>query len=578
MNINTSSVSPLSHRACGCHKPAPRPSQDSAPSDQVQLSNQQPPQQPPSQTPPQDPPPQDPPPQQPPAPSPNIKVNVYAQDPFVSGPILLDFERSKIGENLSGPRVHVTDPGRTVIRADENGNYLAAPNTDGIAQLNSFTATYKTLDLFERYRGSKIDWAFGSESIDVTPHKQEGRNAYYSRWEGGTNFFYFDSPGLNAHVRTANSADIVSHETGHALLDGLRPGFFGTWDPETGGFHEAFGDCAAMLYCLDEANSNDKLMQQTGGSLRHHNVLSSLAEEFGAASKRDNSNPDDDHKTWLRTALNSFTYVDPSELPPGRGDEDHLGREVHSFSRLFSGAFYDVLENIYMKAIYDDRQCPQEALKTASDVAGPALVKAIESGSSSRARYKEIALGMIRADQENGGHYAEAIKSAFLKREIVTPADFEQEEARLAALPKLELNQPLNPEQAAEFVASKAKELGLPEGANLETLDVHTNKAGEQFLSLRYTEEAPVVGVEGYEGFTIDAQNGVTLVFGADGKLKNFVHDRADLDAEMRGIADMKGSNAIADSNQSIFASHDGSIFKAVARGNKLVRVPISSC
>lgn len=575
MKIQMSPISsPLAQRtACGCpHQGEAQPA-SRAPADQVQLSAARADDAPPPEDPGDSPPPEEPPP--PPA---NVKVNVYGQDPFVNGPIVMEIEPEKIGTNLSGERVRVQDR-RPLPSPDANGNFLLAPGSDGISQVNAHTVTYKTLDLFERYRGARIPWAFRSDALQVVPHKQEGRNAYYSRWEQSTNYFHFRSEALDTTVKTANSSDVVSHETGHAMLDGLRPGYFGTWDAETGAFHEAFGDCAAMLFNLEQASNRELIQRQSGGSLREHNALSSLAEEFGAGVKRDNDNPADDHKTYLRTALNSFTYVDPSELPPGRGDEDHLGREVHSFSRLFSAGFYDAIESVYMQSIYQDRQCPAEALKTAADVTGPLLVRAIESGSASQARFRQLALGMLAADaQLNEGKYTEGLKKAFIQREFITEEDFQEDQLRRAQLPEVKLPSGLNEKETLEFLHQNREALGLPENLPWKSVTQHQNDRGEQFLSFQYAQETPV-SVEGFEGFTADLLGSANMVFDKTGKLVDFDFTPVNVEREMMGIAEMRDTNAIMTTDQeNIFNSADGSLFKTVVRGKKLVRVPVSSC
>ncbi len=572
MKIQLSPISsPLAQRpACGCHGRSDNQPATPPPADGVLLSSKAVNDAPPEEG---NPPPEDPPP-----PPPNVKVNVYAQDPFVNGPIVMEIEREKIGTNLSGERVSIQDT-RALPSPDANGNFLLEPGSDGISQVNAHTVTYKTLELFEKYRGSRIPWAFRSDALNVVPHKQEGRNAYYSRWERSTNYFHFRAEALNTTVKTANSSDVVSHETGHAMLDGLRPGFFGTWDPETGAFHEAFGDCAAMLFNLEQASNRELIQRQSGGSLREHNALSSLAEEFGAGVKRDNDNPADDDKTYLRTALNSFTYVDPSELPPGRGDEDHLGREVHSFSRLFSAAFYDAIESVYMQSIYEDRQCPAEALKTAADVTGPLLVRAIESGSASQARFRQLALGMIAADaQLNGGKYSEGLKKVFIQRQIVSEEDFQEDELRRVQLPDVRLTGQLDQSNAVEFLRQNSDALGLPKDLPWKALSVNENDRGERFLSFNYAQETPV-RVEGFEGYTADLLGSANLVFDSSGKLTDFDFSPIDVQNEMMGIAEMRDSNAIRTSDQEdIFNSIDGSLFKTVVQGKKLVRVPVSSC
>lgn len=561
---------------CGCSHAAPQES--------VQLSSN-PRFEPPKEDPPGQQPPQEPPGQQPPQepPSANVQVTVYAQDPYVAKAEVMEIPRTEIGADLSSNRAVIRDL-RPHATPDERGNYLLAEGSDGISQVNALVFTTDTLQLFEEYRGGSIPWATGGEKISITPHKQEGRNAYYSRY-GGTNYFFSPSPGLNTVMKTSNSSDVVSHETGHALLDGIRPGFFSTHDDETGAFHEAFGDCAAMLMTLRNASNREAVLKVTGGDLRQHNVISSLAEEFGAARAFDNDDPSDDHKIWLRTALNDFTYLPPSQVPPGRGDDNNLGREVHSFSRLFSAAFYDVIESVYLKSVNDDKQSPQDALVTAERVTGPLLTRAIESGSPSRARYKEIALGMIAADGAvNGGKYSDGMKEVFLKRKIITPEDIQQSEQRLAELPDVRLPAGISRANAVDFLEANAEKLNIPSNENYIPDSVSTNERGETFVSYRFKNEVPVT-VKGLEDKVTDVQGGVNLAFDASGQLSNFVFTPIDsntVESEMNGIARMYANNAIVEKeilNLATFhGTGDTSVFKSAIEGNKIVRIPISGC
>lgn len=509
-----------------------------------------------------------------------VKVAVYAQDPFVAKPILMEIPQGDIGSKLSSDRVRITD-NRPLAKPDADGNFILAEGSDGISQVNALVTTNGTLQLFEDYRGAEIEWASGRQ-IPVTPHKQEGRNAYYSRY-GGMNYFYSESPGLGRVMKTANSTDVAAHETGHALLDGIRPGYFGTHDDETGAFHEGFGDCVAMLKGLTDASNRKQMLEQTGGDLRKQNLTASLAEEFGAARVLDNSDPSDDHRTFLRNALNGFTYTPPSEQPPGRGSDTELGREVHSFSRLFSGAFYDVIESVYNQAIKDG-QSPDQALITSERVNGPLLTRSIESASTSRATYKQIALGMLASDKAlNGGKYSDGIQKAFTDRKIITAQDVKADEARRAEIPALDLPADLSKANAVNFLEANSEALGLPADLPYVPERVATNGKGETFVSFRYAQEVPVT-VAGLEGLVTDVHGGVNLVFGADGKLidRNFTEITSDtVEREMKGIASFQESNSIVNAESlEIFKSNDAdvSLFKSAIEGNKLVRIPISSC
>ena len=64
-------------------------------------------------------------------------------------------------------------------------------------------------------------WAFEGNRLIVLPHAGYGENAYYDRASKSLQFYYFNGPGTT--VYTCLSSDIVNHEFGHAVLDGVRP-------------------------------------------------------------------------------------------------------------------------------------------------------------------------------------------------------------------------------------------------------------------------------------------------------------------------------------------------------------------
>ncbi len=513
-----------------------------------------------------------------------VQVTTYHQDPLVGKPEVVTVDRAKVGSGLSNERVKISDT-RPKAKPDSSGNFIMTPGSDGDAQVNAQVVTTRTLDMWEGYRGGRINWSFGGPSLEVVPHKREGMNAYYSRWEASTNYFYQNSPQLNTVVKTANSTDVVAHETGHAILDGMKPGFLSAYDRETSSFHESFGDCTAMLATLHDPVLNQRIVDQTGGDLRKPNNVAHLAEEFGKAVKLSNTDPKDDNNAWLRNALNPFTYVPPESLGDGRGDDDTLGGQIHSFSRLFSGAFYDCIEAAYNQGL-ESSLPPAVALKSAETTLGPLFARAVDRLPANRGRFKDVALGLIAADKEkNGGKLGDAMKKVFLDRKILKSSDIQAEEERRTQLPSLTVDHNFtSPEAVNHYVSARREQLGLPLDVDLQTVAMSVNEQGEQVLNLLYSREVPVTGVPGLEGLTTDVTGGVTLAFDERGKLSEFRHQPIDDESirdEMEGIAFLQRKAQILQGDRSqpmIFTRSDGKPYQAVVMDGKLTRIPSSSC
>lgn len=456
----------------------------------------------------------------------NVKVSVLPQDPAVGPAETIDFPKAKIGKNLSGERVGVDDGSNPKAIADTNGNYFYKVGTPQFDQVNSYTVVYRTLDMYQDLLGHKIDWAFDSPKLSVLPHKQEGKNAYYSRWEESTNFFYFNSKPLNKTVQTSESEDVVSHETGHAVLDGLRPNYMGGFGGvETGAFHEAFGDITAMLLALKDENNLKAILAENNGDFRKESLLSRLAEEFGKAIHLEDSDPKNDNKIYLRSAINNFTYQDPSTLPDGR-DDNKLTSEVHNFSRLFTAAAYDVLEGMYKKNL---ESTPDQltALKTAGADLSKVFARGVELSPTSKAKYKDVAQAILKADQEiTGGKYQDVMKKVFADRKILSGTASAAEK-----LPELKLDKPLNTkEDALDFVKGSKGRLGISLPDKLKVDSLYTNKNGETFVNYSFTKEAPVKGdgLKKYKDYVTPIYGGLTLAFDSQGKLMSLTNDPVD--------------------------------------------------
>jgi len=95
-------------------------------------------------------------------------------------------------------------------------------------------------------------------------HAGYWENAYYDRESGALHFFYFEGPN-GKPVYTCLSHDIVTHELGHAILDGLKPYYNEVSSPDTAGFHEYFGDAVAMTAGLTHREIAVDVVGRMGG-------------------------------------------------------------------------------------------------------------------------------------------------------------------------------------------------------------------------------------------------------------------------------------------------------------------------
>ena len=445
---------------------------------------------------------------------------MYRQDPAVSGPSEESVATADIGDRLSGPRVGVvTGRGEFRARADNDGNYLYPPGSPKFNQVQSFVTAQKTLDLLQDYADRRIDWAFEGDELGVIPHAGEGKNAYYARWNQSVAFYSFDSKPLGRRVHTAVSSDVVSHETGHAILDGLKPEWGKTFDKETKATHEAIGDCSAMLLALSRPENRKDALEKTGGDLRKDNCISSIAEEFGEAVRLANRDPNDD-RPYLRNANNSFQYRPPSELP-NDGSREELSSEPHSFCQVFTRAFYNGVVNVYEEKVAQGLE-RETALEQAGQVMGRALARGLTMASPNRSRYADVALAMLRAENLQGGRHTSALSQAFISAAILAPEQITG------------LDQPLPTGSPLEVAA----QLGAQD---YELARSVTDRQGYTTHEFLLSEETAVAepGWSLNEPLLVDVTAGLSLTYDSAGQLVHVAHQEKDQKSELQGLPDM---------------------------------------
>jgi hypothetical protein len=254
------------------------------------------------------------------------RVLLYKQDPSVSE---IGVRKSFLpGIFLAGPRdARVTSgsPGIVPVEPNVFGDFIQVPGTDAFDAVHTYAVVRHTLRMYQRAlavggSAAPLPWQWNSgtntEPLNVFPHGlPDVMNAFYSRNAQALKFGHFIKSGTTQRVFTCRSFDIVAHETGHAILDGLKPNWIVSGGPQTGGLHESFGDISAIFVALSQLDQVEAVIAQTKANLHDKTFLADLAEEFGLALGRPNG---------LRNADNDLKLSE-------------TGIEVHAISQVFTG-------------------------------------------------------------------------------------------------------------------------------------------------------------------------------------------------------------------------------------------------
>ena len=312
------------------------------------------------------------------------------------------------GNVIAGPadsRIRIE--GLPAVAPNSFGDFIATPGTDSFDAVHTFCVVRETLTMFQRAQGgAPLPWAWNTngntDPLHVLPHAGETMNAFYSRGDKALKFFFFTttSPAPAHRVFTCRSLDIVAHETGHAVLDGLKPGWLGFGNPpQTGGLHESFGDLTAIFLALSQFDQVEAVIAQTKANLHDKTFLADLAEEFGLALGRPNG---------LRNADNDLRL-------------SQVGTEVHAISQVFTGAIYDILADLFAFERQSARRDDAATLYQVSQYLLSLVLRALIAAPAVGATYANVANQMLSISAADGkpAQYRTFIRNRFSLREVI---------------------------------------------------------------------------------------------------------------------------------------------------------------
>jgi hypothetical protein len=405
---------------------------------------------------------------------------VQGEDFFLDGPVtrrvaVLDLD-AETGELLPGTPFVRPKPER------KRGEYAVEDPPDvqsrDFARVSVFATVMRTLAMFEGEDclGREVAWAFDGPQLLVIPRAGEWANAFYERESRSLQLFSFQAGG--AWVHTSLSRDIIGHETGHAILDGIAPALYHAITPQSLALHEAIADMSALFLSFESRDLVDAVLRQTGGSIRDSTAFNSIAEQFGKALDPEG------RSHYLRSLLNQKT-LDPAD--ESRDEQDRPNRvdrdEPHALSEVMSGALYQVV----VRAHEDMRQRFSDEGTEALAASGKALgiggtrlrrmfLRALEylpPGEVSFADYGRAVIASDQASYPDHGREREWLREEFVRRHMAPDVESVQVETDLEepALRDVDLQTIVDSDWAAyDFVTRNRSLLAIPDGVPFQVL------------------------------------------------------------------------------------------------------------
>lgn len=339
------------------------------------------------------------------------RVLMWKQDPTVAE---IGTRKAYLpGVVLAGPRdarIAPGVPGIDPVEPDIFGDFVTLPDTPQFDAVHTFAVVRQTLTMYQRVLGAAgvampLPWQWNSSSdtapLRIYPHGLPNvMNAFYSRAQGCLKFGDFIPRDALERIFTCRSLDIVSHETAHAILDGIKPRWLqADAPPQTGGLHESFGDLSAIFLALSQLDQCEAIVAQTKANLHDKSFLTDVAEQFGLALG---------HSGGLRNADNDLRL-------------SQAGTQVHTISQVFTGAVYDVLADLFAYERNPEHEDDAAMLHRVAGYLGGVLLRALIAAPDNAATFADVVNGMLQAVISDGKPpaYGGFIRNQFSRREVV---------------------------------------------------------------------------------------------------------------------------------------------------------------
>lgn len=285
--------------------------------------------------------------------------------------------------------------------------------------------------------------------------------------------------------------DVISHETGHAVLTSQRPQYQYDGHGGTGAVHEAYADVTSLTLALRDPDVRAGVLGNRDGT----NIGSVVGE--GMALHQQPRNP-----------LSPDAPTDPHAGIRDLSKPGPPGDEAHDASQRYSGAIYHSILDVQSQLRKEHPDMSEdEALRQANEIVGGNALRSVDfMPVGPNATLDDMARATLKAgDRDQEGRYRGVLEHNFREAGIQVggPADRLREAGYQAmgqnpALqmpddlrqgeqfgPSLGVERPAGsgPGTAAEDYLKRNREaLGLPEGVTYRAQQLLRNDRGETFV------------------------------------------------------------------------------------------------
>lgn len=395
--------------------------------------------------------------------------------------------------------------------------------------------------LYKIVTNKKIDRWIATDALKVFPRAGVDLNAYYDR--KSLRFFYLNDKKKNKMVYSCDATPVVCHEFGHAFLDTIRPDFWSVQAIEIWSFHEAFGDISSLLFSLQNEELIRYALEETDGNLLKSNVITRIGAEMGSTYFNLAKNKQGLTGDFLRDISVVYNYQNP-ELLPNKGPDNILINECHSFSRVFSSAFYEIVIRIAEENLKTGKLNDYiESIKYSRDLCARYLLKAIHSVPMTVRFFDALARQILFVDLSEGSKYQEIINKVFSNRNILI-----QKVKMLEKKTFKEIKKSFSQEKIEVEELNKNKVLKVLVNNSIKILDKRLINLNNNYLY----------------GYEIDVANQKSFYFDKKGRLIDVIEasDNEYLDSALFCLNYLDKNNLIGKNDKSTFEVIDSKIVR----------------